>query len=91
VTSSAYVTILSLTPGQCMQISAIPYASDGVTLLPSFAYVNPSSPVTCGCPGYSLLDVADAEPTGAPINVTVIQVRKWNGQHILHFLYDHIL
>ena len=71
-TLSAYVTVVGVFPGRCMQISAIPLAGNNWTQ--SLAFSAPRAPVTCGCPTYSLAELMSVDTTGAPVNVRAYQV-----------------
>ncbi len=79
-TSKAYVEVKDIIPGRCMQISAFPFPPvpirDGD---PSQTFLAPRAPVTCGCPTFSLAELMSVDSTGAPVNVSALQV-------IIHFI-----
>ncbi len=77
-TINAYVTVASVFPGRCMQISAVPLVATpaGNVWTPSLAFSAPRAPVTCGCPTYNLAELMSSDTTGAPVDVRAYQVNN---------------
>ncbi len=73
-TLSAYITVVGVFPGRCMQVSAIPFT--GNVWSPLLAFSAPRVPVTCGCPTYNLAELMSIDTSGAPVNVRAYQVLK---------------
>ncbi len=86
---SAYITVVGIFPGRCLQVSAVPYVLTGNerVLTPSLAFSAPRAPVTCGCPTYSLAELMSVDTTGAPANVRVYQVNIHHIKTHSIFLY----
>ena len=91
-TLSAYVTVVGVFPGRCMQISAVPLVATptGNVWTPSLAFSAPRAPVTCGCPTYSLAELMSVDTTGAPVNVHASQV-NYDFVKACAVIYIHLL
>ncbi len=90
-TLSAYVTVVGVFPGRCMQISAVPLVATGNVWTPSLSFSAPRAPVTCGCPTFSLAELMSVDSTGAPVDVNAYQVSihfiKTRAQFFIFLLY----
>jgi hypothetical protein len=69
-----------LTPGRCAQVIVNAYTTVSA-LSSTIFWQNDRVRISCGCPTYSLPDLASTEPTGSPAELILTQVK-------LYFFYD---